>query len=137
MRSRLEKAAFLSMRFFEEIRKFFLGKFGLTGDEYPGIGRDIALGIPMVFAALVLIVYPSEGHPSERLKYAAAISLAMLIMGLLLAKRKTVVIAGIAAFVGFRGLIAVAQGLWQGLIIAGIAAVVFIICIRNSPADHD
>ena len=91
----------------------------------------------MVFAVLVLIVYPSEAHPSERLKYAAAISLAILIGGVVLAKRRRVVIAGIAAFVGFRGLIAIAQGLWQGLIIASIAAVVFIICIRYSPTDHD
>ena len=135
MRSPEEKAVFLDMRFFEDIWKLFLGKFGLTGDEYPGIGRDIALGIPMTFAVLVLIVYPSEGHPSERLKYAAAISLAILIAGLVLAKRRTVVVAGIAALVGFRGLIAVAQGLWQGLIIAGIAAVIFIFCIRSSPAD--
>src|SRR5260370_15256865 len=130
-----KEGSFLTMRFYEKIWKLFLERFGLTGHEYAGIGRDIALGIPMAFAALVLIVYPSESHPSERLKYAAAISLAVLIGGLLLAKRRTVVLAGIAACVAFRGLIAIAQGLWQGLIIAGIAAVVFIFCIRSSPAD--
>ena len=123
------------MRFWEKIWKLYLGKFGLTGDEYPGIGRDIALAIPMAFAGLVLVGYPTESHPSDRLKYAAAVSLVVLIIGLLLARRKAIVVGSIAAFVGFRGLVAVALGLWQGLIIAGIAAVVFIFCIRSSPAD--
>src|SRR5215467_4037506 len=123
------------MRFWEKIWKLYLGKFGLTGDEYPGIGRDMALAIPMAFAVLVLVVYPSESHPSDRLKYAGAVSLVVLIIGLLLARRKAIVVGSIAAIVGFRGLIAVAQGRWQGLIITGIAAVVFIFCIRSSPAD--
>ncbi len=105
---------------------WLLGIIGLTGDEYPGIGRDIALGIPMGFAALVLIVYPTESHPSGRLKYAAAISLVVLIAGLLLVKRRSVVVGGIAGFVALRGLIAIAQGVWQGLIIAGLATVVVI-----------
>jgi hypothetical protein len=123
------------MRFWEKIWKLYLAKFGLTGDEYPGIGRDMALAIPMAFAVLVLVVYPSESHPSDRLKYAAVVSLVVLIAGLLLVRRRAIVVGSIAAIVGFRGLIAVAQGLWQGLIIAGIAAVVFIFCIRSSPAD--
>jgi len=124
------------MRILEKISQLLLGIIGLTGHEYPGVGRDAALAIPMGFAALVVIVYPSEGHPSERLKWAAILSLCILIVGLLLAKRRAILVAGIAAFVGFRGLIAVAQGLWQGLIIAGIAAVVFILCIRSSPAKQ-
>ncbi|SRR5713226_2506410 len=123
------------MRFREKLRRLLLGIIGLTGDEYPGIGRDLALAIPMAFAALVLIVYPTESHPSERLKYAAIISLAVLIAGILLAKRRLIVIAIIAGYAGLRGLIAVAQGLWQGLIITGIATVVVIFCIRSSTTD--
>jgi hypothetical protein len=125
------------MRFLENLWRLYLGKFGLTGDEYPGIDRDMALAIPMGFAVLVLIVYPSESHPTERLKYAAVISLVVLIAGLLLARRKVIVVGGIAAIVGFRGLIGVAQGLWQGLIIAGIATVAVIFCIRSSTTDKD
>ncbi|PYU53450.1 MAG: hypothetical protein DMG48_01495 [Acidobacteria bacterium] len=123
------------MRFGEKIWRLYLGKFGLTGDEYQGIGLDMALAIPMTLAVLVLVVYPSESHPSDRLKYAAIVSLVVLIAGLLLAKRKAIVVGSIAAIVGFRGLIAIAQGLWQGLIIVGIAALVFILCTRSSPAD--
>ena len=125
------------MRFFQKLWRLYLGKFGLTGDEYPGISRDIALAIPLGLAALVLIVYPSENHPSERLKYAAVISLVVLLAGLLLAKRRLNVIGGIAAIVGFRGLIAAAQGLWQGLIIAGIATVAVFVCIRSSTTGKD
>jgi len=111
------------------------GKIWSHGNEYQGIGRDIALAIPMGFAALVLIVYPSESHPSERLKYAAVISLLVLIGGLVLAKRRLIVVGCIAAIVGFKGLIAVAQGVWQGLIIAGVAIVVAVFCLRSSPTD--
>ena len=125
------------MRFCEKIWSLYLGKFGLTGDEYPGIGRDLALAFPMSFAVLVLIIYPSESHPSGRFRYAAAISLIVLIAGLLLAKRKAIVIGSIAAVVGFRGLIAVAQGLWQGLIVAGVATVVVIFCFRSSTSYRD
>jgi hypothetical protein len=121
--------------FWGKLSRMLLGIIGLTGHEYPGVGRDAALAIPMGFAALVLIVYPTESHPSERLRYAAVISLVILVVGLLLAQRKLIVIAGIAGFVALRGLIAVAQGVWQGLIIAGIAAVVVVFCIRSSPAD--
>lgn len=46
-------------------------------------------------------------------------------------------IAGIAGFVALRGVIAVAQGAWQGLIIAGIAIAVVIFCIRRSPIDKN
>jgi hypothetical protein len=123
------------MRFFQKLWKLYLGKFGLTGDEYPGISRDIALAIPLGLATLVLVVYPSESHPSERLKYAAVISLVVLIAGLLLAKRRLIVIGGIATIVGFRGLVAAAQGLWQGLVIAGIATVAVVLCIQSSHAD--
>jgi hypothetical protein len=125
------------MRFFQKLWRVYLGKFGLTGDEYPGISRDIALAIPLGLAALVLIVYPSESHPSERLKYAAVISLVVLLAGLILAKRRLIVIGGIAAIVGFRGLVAAAQGLWQGLIIAGIAIVALIFCIRSSTTNKN
>lgn len=120
------------MSFFQKLWKLYLGKFGLTGDEYPGIGRDIALAISMGLATIVLVVYPSEGHPSERLKYAAVISIIVLITGLLLAKRRLIVIGGIAAIVGLRGLVAAVQGVWQGLIIAGVSAIALIYCIRSS-----
>jgi hypothetical protein len=130
-----EGGIFSPMQFLGKVWKLYLGRFGLTGNEYQGIGRDIALAIPMGFAALVLIVYPSESHPSERLKYAAVISLLVLIGGLVLAKRRLIVVGCIAAIVGFKGLIAVAQGVWQGLIIAGVAIVVAVFCLRSSPTD--
>jgi hypothetical protein len=125
------------MPFWEKMWRLYLGKFGLTGDEYPGIGRDIGLAISIGFAVLVLLVYPSESHPSERLKYAAGISLVVLIAGLFLAKRKGIVVGSAAAIVGFRGLIAVAQGVWQGAVVGGISIAIVIFCIRRSPTDED
>lgn len=104
----------------------------MTGYEYPGVGRDVVLSVPMAFAALILIVYPAESHPSERLRYAAASSLVVLIAGLVLARRKFIVIGSVAAIVGFRGLIAAAFGLWQGLLIAVGALAVVVFCARNS-----
>ena len=127
----------MTMQFLQKLWRIYLGKFGLTGDEYPGIGRDIALAIPLGLATLVLVVYPSESYPPERLKYAAVISLVILAAGLLAAKRKLIVIGGIAAIVGLRGLVAAAQGLWQGFAIASIATVVAILCVKRSTPAKD
>jgi hypothetical protein len=118
--------------FWQKLRESLFGLIGMTGYEYPGVGPDVVLSVPMAFAALILIVYPAESHPSERLRYAAASSLVVLIAGLVLARRKFIVIASVAAIVGFRGLIAAAFGLWQGLLIAVGALAVVVFCARNS-----
>jgi hypothetical protein len=86
----------------------------------------------MALAALILIVYPTEHHPTERLRYAAVVSTVVLIVGLILARRKLVVIGSVAAVVGFRGAVAAALGLWQGMVIAVVAFFVVVFCLRNS-----
>jgi hypothetical protein len=106
--------------FWQKLRESLFGLIGMTGYEYPGVGPDVVLSVPMAFAALILIVYP------------AASSLVVLIAGLVLARRKFIVIASVAAIVGFRGLIAAAFGLWQSLLIAVGALAVVVFCARNS-----
>jgi nitric oxide reductase large subunit len=109
---------------------------GLTGDEYAGIGRDILVSVCVAFATLILLVYPTERPPSERLKQAAIISLVVLVIGALIAKRRLNVVASVAAIVGFRGIFAVLRGgIWQGLLIMIIAFTVVLLCIRYSPGD--
>ncbi len=115
------------MDFARKLKLLFLNMSGLTGDEYPGIARDILLGIPMAFAVLILLVYPSIDHPSERLKYSAIASLIVLIAGLILAKSKADVISGIAGFVVLRSIVAIVQGLvWQGLLVAGVSIAIIV-----------
>jgi hypothetical protein len=122
------------MRPSEKVSRLLLGIVGLTGDEYPGAGRDVALAIPLTFAACVLLVYSSETHPSVRLKYAAIISLVVMVGGLLLAKSRAVVISVIAGFIGLRGVIALTlNGLWQGLLLILGALLLIVVCRRWLP----
>lgn len=72
---------------------------------------------------------------SDRLRYAAVISGVVLIAGVILAKRKLVIIGAIAAIVGFRALIAAILGFWQGFPIAVAALFVFIFCARESDIE--
>src|ERR1700759_2326151 len=101
-----------NMSFWQKLRELLLGLFAANSDEYPGARRDLALTVVMAFAALILIVYSTEHEASERLRHAAVVSGTILILGLILARRKLIVIGGIAAFVGFRALIAAVLGFW-------------------------
>ena len=123
------------MSFWQKLREWPLGLISFGGNEYPGAGRDVVLAVLMGLAALVLIVYPTEHQPSERLRHAAVASAAVIVVGLILARRKLVVIGGVAAIVGFRAAIAALLGLWQGALIAVVACAVVVLCIRNSEVD--
>lgn len=122
------------MRPSEKVSRLLLGIIGLTGKEYPGAGRDVALAIPIAFAACVLLAYTSEDHPSVRLKYAAIISLGVFMGGLVLAKSRAVMILIIAGFIGLRGFIALAlNGIWQGLLLILGAVLMIAVCRRWLP----
>jgi hypothetical protein len=123
------------MSFWQKLREWLLGLMGVGGEDYPGSGRDVVLTVLAGFAALILIVFPTVHEPPERLRYAAVASGVVLIAGFLLARRKLVVVGGIATIVGFRALIAAALGLWQGLVIAVLAFAVVIFCIRKAEAE--
>jgi hypothetical protein len=120
------------MSFWQRLREWLLGLLGFTGQEYRGAGRDVVLSVLMALATLILTIYPTEPNPSERLRHAAVISVVVLIVGLILARRKLNVLRAVAAIVGFRALVAAALGLWQGLLIAAAALIVLIFCVRNS-----
>jgi hypothetical protein len=110
------------MTFWRKFIREFLGIFGLTGDEPPRLVADIFLGVVSSFGAIVLLVFLSEKHPSQRLKEVAAVSLILLVAGILLAKNRLAVILAIVAFVGVRGFIAFAlYGYWLGLLLAVVA----------------
>ena len=60
------------MSFWQKLRESLFGLIGMTGYEYPGVGRDVVLSVPMAFALLILIVYavgPTEA--SQKVTLAA------------------------------------------------------------------
>jgi hypothetical protein len=100
-------------------------------DSYPGAGRDFLLSIPVTFGACVLLAYSAESQASTRLKYAAAVSLAMVGIGLLLAASRALIVCVAAAFIGLRGIIALAlSGYVEGLLLI-LVAIFAILLVRG------
>jgi len=119
------------MTFWRKFVREVLGIFGLTGDEPPRMLIDGFLGALGGFGAIVLLVFLSEKHPSERLRELAVVSLIVLIAGILLAKNRLGVILAIVAFVGLRGFVAFAlYGYWPGLLFAAVASAAVWLGIR-------
>lgn len=74
-------------------------------DYYPGILRDIFLSIPVWISSMIFLAYLIESHPARELKTEAMVSAIVILLGLCFAKKKAVIIGGVAGFIAIRGIL--------------------------------